>query len=438
MAELRPVQIGANMLAGMQGAQQMQDARQANELRQLQMQQAQGQMQRDEQFRGALGAYLRGGTNELATLYATDPERAMQVQQFQGQQNQLARQRDVEKAKVAYAQAQGVINSAAPADYFRVLMPDQAAMFAKQLGKTAEDLTDDEALNVANQVATIAGSQAGMLPEFSAPEAGQQNGQDVFFQTDKTSGRTRVLPGVSPRPQRPLVQVDTGNKANLKGQEKLAELEATSFSKLQEVGQTSQDQNSTLRAMLASPAITGPTQDFRAAANSFFSEFGVPLAPDKVDQIGNLAQYKAMQQSTVLSEQLKQTGPQTESDRKTIQETFANTKNTKEANELILKYKMAINDRNTLLADIAEDYRQRNEGNIDGWRKEIRDYVRRTPLAAKNPESGRLVFWNEFADKMREHNPSMSEDDIMAYWRDRYGAAGEPAATRSSGPPRRR
>jgi hypothetical protein len=421
MAEFQPVNITGNMLAGYQGAQQIQSNRQANELRQLQMQQAQGQMQRDEQFRNQLGTYLQGGTNALAQMYAADPERAMQVQAFQGQQNQLARQREVEQAKVAYAQAQGVINSAAPADYFRVLMPDQAAMFAKQLGKSADELTDDEAMQVANQVATIAGSKAGLLPEFTQPEAGQQGGKDVFFQTDKTSGRTRVLEGVSPRPQKPLVEVNTGAKFEAAAEKAYGAAEGKAFSALQELGQTSQDQNTTLRAMLASPAITGPTQDFRAAASSFFSEFGVPLAPDKIEQIGNLAQYKAMQQSTVLAEQLKQKGPQTETDRKTIQETFANTKNTKEANELILKYKLAINDRNTLIAELAEQHRM-DTGKLDGWRKTIRDYVNSTPLAAKNPNSGRLVFWNEFADAMREDNPGMSEDEIMAQWRQRYAA----------------
>jgi hypothetical protein len=420
MAELLPSNIAGNMLAGYQGAQQIQSNRQANELRQLQMQQAQGQMQRDEQFRNQLGTYLQGGSNALAEMYATDPERAMQVQQFQVQQNQLARQRDVETAKKSYAEAQGILLSEAPATYFRVLMPDKAEMFAKQRGKSVDEITDEEATSIANQVATLAGAQAGLTPEFTEPKEGQQNGQDVFFRTEKRTGRTEIVPGVSPRPQRPLVQVDTGNKANLKGQEKLAELEATSFSKLQEVGQASQDQNSSLRAMLSNPAITGATQDFKASANSFFSDLGVPISPDKLAQVSNLAQYKAIQQSVVLSEQLKQTGPQTESDRKTIQETFGNTKNIREANELVLKYKMAINDRNTLLAEIAEDYRLRKDGNIDGWRKEIRDYVRRTPLAAMNKSSGRLVFWNEFSEAMREDNPGMSEDEIMSQWRQRY------------------
>lgn len=422
MAELQPVNVSGNLLAGYQGAQQIQGNRDANQLRQMQTQQVRGQMQRDEQFRNQLGTYLQGGTNALAQMYAADPERAMQVQTFQTQQNQLQRQRDVETAKKSYAEAQGVLLSAAPATYFRVLMPDKAEMFAKQRGKGVDEITDEEATQIANQVSAIAGAQAGMLPEYTQPESGQMGGKDVFFQTEKGSGRTRVLEGVSPRPQKPLVEVSTGAKFEGAAEKAYGTAEGKAFSALQELGQSSQDQNSTLRAMLANPAITGPTQDFRASANSFFSDLGVPIAPDKLSQISNLAQYKAMQQSTVLTEQLKQKGPQTETDRKTIQETFGNTKNIRESNELVLKYKLAINDRNTLLSELAEDYRQ-EKGKMDGWRGVVRDYVNSTPLAARDPDSKRLVFWNEFSEAIREDNPSMSEEDIMGYWRQRYGRA---------------
>ena len=67
------------------------------------------------------------------------------------------------------------------------------------------------------------------------------------------------------------------------------------------------------------------------------------------------------------------------------------------------------------------EFKDKSSGKIDGWRKEMRDYVRRTPLAGINPNSKRLVFWNEFQDQMREANPSMNEDEIMVEWRKKYG-----------------
>lgn len=419
MAEIRPINISGNMLAGYQGAQQIQGNRDANQLRQMQIQQAQQQTGRDNQFREQLGTYLQGGTNALASMYQADPERAMQVQAFQGQQNQLAMQQKVAQAKQAYAQAQGVINSESPSDYMRVLLPNIAEKWSSQNGKSAEELTDEDALGLANKVAAIAGAQAGLLPEYGAPTAGQKDGQDVFFQADKTSGRTRVLPGVSPRPQKPLVEVNTGQKFEDEATKRFGRLEGEAFSAVLQRGQDAQDKAASLRALRENPAITGPTQDFRAAANSFFTDLGVPVAPGRIDQISNLAQYKAMQNQLVLTEQLKQKGPQTESDAKRIAESFGNTKNIQEANKLILNYQLAIADREELLAEKAEEFRERT-GKIDGWRKELREYVRSTPLAAPNPKTGRLVFWNEFVEGMKEDNPEMSEDEIMGVWRQKY------------------
>lgn len=420
MAELQPTNIAGNMLAGYQGAQQIQSNRQMNELRAMQMQQAQAELARDNSFRNAFSTYMQGGTNALAEMYQADPAKAMQVQQFQGQQNKLAMDQRIEQAKQSHAQAEAVLASEAPADYFRILFPDKAEMLAKQMGKSADELTDEETIAIARRVSAMAAGQAGITPEFTNPEAAIVDGKERLVQINERTGAPRVVQGVTPRPQKPLVEVNTGAKFETSAAKAFGESEGKAFSALQDLGQASQDQNSTLRSMLANPAITGPTQDFRAAANSFFADLGVPIAPAKIDQIANLAQYKAMQQSTVLQEQMKQKGPQTDSDRKTIQETFGNTKNVREANEIILKYKLAINDRNTLLAELAEQYRVDND-KIDGWRKVVRDYVNSTPLAAKDPDSNRLVFWNEFSEAMREDNPTMSEDDIMGYWRQRYG-----------------
>lgn len=420
--ELVQPNIVGSFLQGRQLVQQRQEAEQQNQLRAMQLQQAQQAQVRDEQFRSALPAYLQGGTNGLAALYTADPERAMQAQAFMTQQNQLAKAQKIDQAKQALAQAQGVLNSEAPATYMRLLIPNVAQQWAEHSGKSVDEMTDEEARALAEQVSTLASSQAGILPEFTAPEAGQKDGEDVFFQTDKTSGRPRVVPGVAPRPQKPQVQIDMGQKFEGSAERAAGEAEGKAWQAQLDRGLAAQEKSSSLRGMLSNPAITGPTQDLRAAANSFFSDLGVPIAAGKIDQISNLSQYKAMQSQMVLSEQLKQKGPQTESDAKRIAETFGNTKNIQEANKLILNYQLALADRESLLAEMAEDYRDRT-GKIEGWRKEQREYVRRTPLAGVDPQSKRLVFWNEFQDVMREDNPSMSEEQIMDYWRKRYGNA---------------
>lgn len=411
MAEFRPIQVSANLLAGMQGAQQMQGARQANELRALQMQQAQGQMQRDEQFRNQLGTYLQGGTNALAQLYQTDPERAMQVQQFQGQQNQLARQRQVEEAKVAYAQAQGVINSAAPADYFRVLMPDQATAYAKQLGKGIDELTDDEATQIANQVATVAGSQAGLLPEYSAPTAGQQDGEDVFFQTDKMSGRTRVLPGISPKASTDAIterwrrEVEAGYNGSLLDYQK--ELKAAGrpqvtvnskqeteeskavgrelgkqYAKIQEAGVSANAKVSRYERMsqLLDGVRTGKLTPKITEVAALADSLGIKLDPN----IGEKQAVQALSNEVAL--QLRNPsggagmpGALSDKDREFLVSMTPGLANTPEGNKLIIQSAIKLAKRDQQIAKKARAYRAKN-GTMEGFSEELAQWSADNPL----------------------------------------------------------
>lgn len=253
--------------------------------------------------------------------------------------------------------------------------------------------------------------------KYTNPEAGIVDGKEVVYQTNEKTGEPRIIPGVTPRPQKPLVSIN--NAAEKASEVEFGKLEAGDFSKVLKRGQDAADKAQSIRLLLQSPAITGPTQDLRASANAFFKDIGVPIAQSKVDQIANLEQYKGVLSQSVLSEQLKQSGPQTESDAKRIEATFGNTSNINEANQLILKYQLALTEREALLAARAEEFRETN-GKIDGWRKGLRQYVRDTPLVANNPKSGRLVFWNEYLEQVKQANPEMSDEEIMNKWRESY------------------
>lgn len=194
--------------------------------------------------------------------------------------------------------------------------------------------------------------------------------------------------------------------------------EGEAYSAILQRGQDAMDKAQSIRALQQNPAITGPTRDVRATAAAFFKDVGVPVSEDTVKQIGNLGQYKATLSQLVLTEQLKQKGPQTESDAKRIQETFGKTTNAGEANKLILDYQLALAEREAVLASVAEEYRAKS-GKIDGYRKAVAEYVRATPLAAKNPKSGQLVFWNQFLAEMTKQG--MSEERALTMWRTKYG-----------------
>lgn len=257
--------------------------------------------------------------------------------------------------------------------------------------------------------------------KWSNPEPGVVDGKEAMVQYNQ-KGEARVVPGVTPRAQKPLVSIE--QNAERSSERKLAELDAEDFRAVKKRGMDAADKAQSIRTLLQSPAVTGPTQDFRASMNSLAKDLGIPIAKSKIDQIANLEQYKGVLSQSVLSEQLKQSGPQTKSDADRIEQTLGNTKNINEANQLILKYQLALAERETLLADKAQAYRE-EKGKIEGWDKDIRKYVRETPLAANDPDSGRLVFWNEFLEGMKEDNPGASDDQIMDYWRQRYGRTGK-------------
>jgi hypothetical protein len=161
-------QIGRNMLAGTQGAQQAQENNQMMQARQQRMQQMQADQGREDQFRNELASYMQGGPNALAGMIQADPMRAMQTQQMlaqqDAQQNELLKKKRIDDATTTHTQAQTVLNSKAPATYFRILMPDRAAQLASAHGKSVDDLTDEEVKAAAEQTATIAASQAGIIP----------------------------------------------------------------------------------------------------------------------------------------------------------------------------------------------------------------------------------------------------------------------------------
>lgn len=384
MAEQVLSSIGANMLAGTQGAQQIQSNQQGNQLRALQMNQAQQAMERDTQFRNQLGTYLQGGTNALASMYQADPERAMQVQTFQTQQNQLLKAQQAALAKESYGQAQGVINSKAPADYFRILMPDKAAMYAKQLGKTVGELTDEEAVDVAERVAAVAGSQAGILPEYSAPEAGQINGNDVFFQSDKNSGRTRVLPGVSPRPQKSGVSVSIGEeKAEAK---KVGEGMGEMYVDLQKAGAAAPAKLGKLDRMeqLMEGVTTGKLAPQTMQVAAIADSLGIKIDP----KLGAKQALAALSNEIALSLRnpsggAGMPGAMSDSDRTFLTSMTPGLANTPEGNKLIIQTARNLAKREVEVATLARAYRKKHGSLDEGFYDELADFSAAHPLFGK-------------------------------------------------------
>lgn len=384
MAEIRPINIAGNMLAGAQGAQQIQDSRQINQMRQQQMAQQQAELQRSEQSRNALTAYLQGGSNGLAGLIQADPERAMQVQTWQSQQNQLQKAKQIADAKEAYAQAQGVINSAAPADYFRILMEDKAKQYANQRGIDVYEITDEEATSLAEQVSAIAASQAGLLPEYGAPTAGQQNGEDVFFQTEKASGRTRVLPGLSPIPKKPLVTVNASEeKAEAK---KVGEGMGEMYVDLQKAGAAAPAKLGKLDRMeqLMDGISTGKLQPAITQVAAIGESLGITID----SKLGPKQALEALSNEIALSLRSPaggagMPGALSDKDREFLTSMAPGLAKTREGNKLIIQTARNLAKREQDVAKLAREYRKKNGSLDEGFYDELADFSAANPLFGK-------------------------------------------------------
>lgn len=367
-------------LQGQQFTQQRQDAAQQNQLRALQLQQAQDQFSRDAQFRNELAAYMQGGSNNLAAMFAANPERAMQFQTFQTQQNKFAHDEQVKQAKQAYASAQYVLASNSPKKLAEARFPQEVEALKAQ-GFDWESATDDDVRQVAENIAAQAGSLAGIAPEFTAPEAGQVDGREVFFQANKTTGGTRVLPGVSPRPQKPLVQLSMAQEG--KEAQTVGEAFGKMYADLQQAGSAAPAKLSKLDRMesLMQGVQTGKLAPAMTQIASIAESFGL-----KVDsKLGAKQALDALSNEIALSLRnpaggAGMPGALSDKDREFLASMTPGLSKTPAGNRLIIDTARKLAQREQQVAKLAREYRKKNGHLDEGFYDELAEFSAANPL----------------------------------------------------------
>lgn len=195
--EVQTPNIFGSFMAGRQARQGEEQQALQNQflMRRQQMQEAEFQAQqeqqaRQQQFNQLAGEFLGPQTVDMAgglqagaqppqgaparpsfsQLAALDPARAMQLQQFQAQQQAVQQAQQQEQAKTAVLKAQYVLRSESPATLLRIGFPD----FVQQLqegGMDVDALDDDQVRSIAENVIAQFGPMAGIAP---AAEGGEQ------------------------------------------------------------------------------------------------------------------------------------------------------------------------------------------------------------------------------------------------------------------------
>lgn len=111
-----------------------------------------------------------------------------------------------------------------------------------------------------------------------------------------------------------------------------------------------------------------------------------------------------------------QKGVQTEGDAQREQTAGAQIANTLDANDFILRNVASTSLRIKEKQRFFDEFRERR-GNLVGSDAAWRKYVDDTPRTASI--DGRLVFVNEFFDRVQQANPGATRDQIMEAWRER-------------------
>lgn len=357
-----------------------------------------------------IGANIPETAGMLQNLYAVQDRTNSMNMAAQAKQGELqlaqSKEKELRDAQEAYAMA-----AAAMEDPSR--RPMLSARIAQETGSPPPDLSDDRVMRAVFSEAAI---RAGKTPQ-SAPQPptsfrefqlAQDNPEYAasLAESRKNKGVNVTIPITMPK------EVSKGAETYYGGK-------GASLLDVENAGLEASEQLKVVDALMEHPAVTGPTQDTRAALTSFFADFGVPIADWRIDQIGNLASYKAIVKEQVLKEMQKQKGPQTESDMRMISETWASTRNIPEGNQFLLRYKRALLERQAIRGQIVNQMMNETGGDSRQVTTQLFRYNYETPLVGKNPTSGRVVFWNEYRDARL--GQGLTEEAALAEWRGKYG-----------------
>lgn len=204
-----------------QQAIQNQFAMRQQQMQEQQFQQQQEEVTREQQFNQLVGQYVGQDTVDslgvpqgqhqqqpavsMNQLYALDPQRAMQLQQFRAAQAQAAREQERQQAAEVVTRAQYALKSEAPATLLRIGFPEFAQQLASK-GIDVDSLDDDTVRGYAQRLIEQYGPVAGIAPTSEEGDAFTlSEGQKRF------DARGKEIASVAPKPD-----ADTKNPTALR------------------------------------------------------------------------------------------------------------------------------------------------------------------------------------------------------------------------------
>jgi len=141
-----------------------------------------------------------------------------------------------------------------------------------------------------------------------------------------------------------------------------------------------------------------------------------PTFKSTLGRVSDGQSFVGTMQNLVLTKMQAQKGPQTENDAKRIEATLANLGNTPEARDFLLRASDALAYEDIQKRDFYESHRG-EKGTLAGANMNWRAFRNQVPFMGVSPNTGKPVFFAEFADA----NRGKPQSALIEAWKKQYG-----------------
>lgn len=430
----------------MLAAQEIQGRRRQNQLADL-------EMRRDAELRNSLPGALEGDAEAQARVMHANPQVGMQLQK-QNEQQKLLRGQEIAghlafimgkkdpAVKQQYWDSLRATMSAKMPEYkqifdshpqwddalavqvvSRYMPPEEMAKLAEVEKERYTPQTiqvGDEAIYGAydsqgNFKPTVVDGQVARGAKFAPrtaggqrPIAGTYNGQPAMGTLDE-NGQFKPIPGLAPPPGTKMFE-DTQSR-------KFGEELVKEYSDIRERSTVASDLISNYEMAENLDVETGALEPTKAKMGALLQGLGLDPNTLGLPSADKPEALYGIMNNVVLQKMIAQKGPQTENDAKRIQQTVASLGNTPEAFKFLMKSGKAIERMKIDQHNFWLNYRDANNGSLEGASRAWNEFKAKTPLVIKNPKTGMPVTFYEFKDAYTSAVPNATTEDVLKEWR---------------------
>lgn len=225
--------------------------------------------------------------------------------------------------------------------------------------------------------------------DWGSPQAVVQNGQEVLAQFDKR-GNMRIVPGLAPRKQQPLVNLDMSTKQAFT--KELAQAQGKAYEESQKAATDAGDIISSLDQLesILPEVRTGMLAPVSKVAGAAIEAVGGRATNYGLPDPAKAEQFEAVSNKLALLARQGMPGAMSDADRQFLVKSVANLGKRPEANqEIIANFRKAA--QRVQEKAIAQDQWIQKNGTLTGFNENWAKYTKENPLFTKQHKLGDII-----------------------------------------------